>query len=63
MMLEMLHVLEGIYQKQFNESPIFQQAGALQEGVKSKCYQTLMSRTKCSMYTSNQPTKPIIQID
>lgn len=50
MMLEMLHVLEDIYQQRFNESPIFRHADALQEGVKSRTYQTLMSRTKCSKY-------------
>lgn len=48
MMLEMLHQLETIYYDKFNEKPIYRQADALQEGVKSKSYQSLMTRTKCS---------------
>lgn len=48
MILEMLNVLENIFRETFDEPPIFRQVDALQEGVKSKTYQSLMSRTKCS---------------
>lgn len=48
MILEMLNVLENTYRETFDEPAIFRQVDALQEGVKSKTYQALMSRTKCS---------------
>lgn len=48
MMLEMLYELESIYKTEFSDSPIYRHINALQEGVKAKVYQPLMSRTKCS---------------
>lgn len=48
MILEMLSALEAIYRQTFNGSEIYRQVDILQEGVKAKKYQSLMSRTKCS---------------
>lgn len=49
MALEMLHVLENIYENRLGESRISEHYLALQEGIQSKRYQPLMTRTKCSM--------------
>lgn len=47
MMQEMLNVLEDVLQKEFGGSRIYRHIDALQEGVKAKLYQPLMSRIKC----------------
>lgn len=62
MVLEMLRVLEDIYQKEFNENPIYQHTDTLQEGVKSKQYQPLMSRIRCGkiIFTANTSFKEIL---
>lgn len=49
MIKEMLKVLEDVLDKQLGQPPVHQHAEALQEGVKSKQYQPLMSRIKCGM--------------
>lgn len=47
MIKEMLKVLEGILESQLKQGPIHQHIDALQEGVKAKQYQPLMTRIKC----------------
>lgn len=48
MIREMLRVLEDIYENKLEGERIYHQCEALQEGVKTKKYQPLMTRTKCS---------------
>lgn len=48
MILEMLHVLEGIHSNELNGARIYKYCDALQEGVRPKKYQPLLSRSKCS---------------
>lgn len=48
MILEMLHVLEDIHSNKLHGNRIFKYADALQEGVRPKKYQPLLSRSKCS---------------
>lgn len=48
MILEMLHVLEGIHSNGLNGARIYKYCDALQEGVRPKKYQPLLSRSKCS---------------
>lgn len=50
MILEMLHVLEDIHINKLNGSRIYKYCDALQEGVSSKKYQPLLSRSKCSKF-------------
>lgn len=50
MILEMLHVLEDIYENKLGGSHIFKYCDALQEGVRPKKYQPLLSRNKCSQF-------------
>lgn len=47
MIKEMLKVLESVLENQLRQNPIYQHVNALQEGVKAKQYQPLMSRIKC----------------
>lgn len=63
MMREMLHVLEFIYQNECdNESSVYRHADALQEGVKSRTYQTLMSRTKCSKHSIRYAISRVVSL-
>lgn len=48
MILEMLHVLESIYEKQLGGDRVYKYCDALQEGVRSKKYKPLLTRVKCS---------------
>lgn len=48
MILEMLHVLEDIHINKLNGNRIYKYCDALQEGVRPKKYQPLLSRNKCS---------------
>lgn len=50
MILEMLHVLEDIHLKKLSGNRIYNYSDALQEGVKTKKYQPLLSRNKCSTF-------------
>lgn len=52
MAIEMLRVLEDVYENKLGGERIFKMHEALQEGVRSKKYQPLMSRTKCSKFFS-----------
>lgn len=52
MMLEMIKVLEDINENRMGANRVFEHNIALQEGVKSKQYQLLMSRTKCSKFST-----------
>lgn len=48
MMKEMLGDVQKIYENELNEKRINNQLIVLQEGSKSKQYQPLLTRTKCS---------------
>lgn len=51
----MLKVLENTLENQLEIKPIYNHVNALQEGVKAKQYQPLMSRIKCGrFFLSNQ---------
>lgn len=51
MMLEMLRVLEDVYENELGGERICQHYEALQEGFRPRKYQPLMSRTKCSKFS------------
>lgn len=48
MTMEMLQVLEGIFEEKWGGERIFDHPLAIQEGVQSQRYQPLMTRSKCS---------------
>lgn len=50
-MLEMLRVLEDVYENKLGGERICDHYEALQEGFRPKKYQPLMSRTKCSKFS------------
>lgn len=50
MIKEMLKVLENVLENQLMQNPLYQHIDALQEGVKAKQYQPLMTRIKCGTY-------------
>lgn len=50
MVLEMLRVLEDVYENKLGGERICQHYEALQEGFRPRKYQPLMSRTKCSKF-------------
>lgn len=52
MIVEMLKVLEEIYENKLGGSHVYKYCNALQEGVRSKKYKPLLTRNKCSKFTS-----------
>ncbi|XP_031633123.1 tRNA pseudouridine(38/39) synthase [Contarinia nasturtii] len=48
MIIEMLNVLEDIYENKLGANHIYKYCDALQEGVRSKKYKPLLTRNKCS---------------
>lgn len=50
MIIEMLHVLEDIYENKLDGNHIYKYCDALQEGVRSKNYKPLLTRNKCSKF-------------
>lgn len=56
MILEMLHVLEDIHLNKLNGTRIYNYCDALQEGVRAKKYQPLLSRNKCSKLLNSKQT-------
>lgn len=50
MILEMLNVLEDIYENEMGKSHIYKYCDVLQEGKRSKKYKPLFTRDKCSKF-------------
>lgn len=48
MILEMLNVLEDMYENKLDGDRVYKYCDALQEGVRSKKYKPLLTRDKCS---------------
>lgn len=50
MILEMLNVLEDIYENKMGQSHIYKYCDGLQEGVRSRKYKPLLTRDTCSEF-------------